>query len=446
MHQFSYILKSKKVINPEVLRVLSLIDAYPYRLLDTDMQSLGDLHDRLSVEFVDDCGSRTRAIYMTMNELRSLINSLEEKNKEIEKYNHSLKEQERALRRINNHSEANRIECQMRQPYWISPIRRIYDEKLKGGYGGEDRIEFPQEIHQNGYYTRENDKPKVVLENSTIYGVIPTYIHEMMHAYFDEKLGNAMNEAEFAEEPLAEYGMLKFLKSFVNTNPEYDYLLDNALRNVRNKQSLGPAHYGFGEYLFLNHSDVQWEQMLHRANPLIGETVPEYKDLMRMLYYVYPDESELPKVAQILHDVLCRAPREKKTTEEKTVRDSKGYTWLIFDASEIESLFEQYLSTCVLSEGSNDFLEDRTVKDYLHHLEFDILYKYVPHLRPKNFNSIYEMHSSGNIMKTLKALTGDVTFMSEDKADSNGSRLQALKQYYTFISTIELRHIIVLEE
>ena len=77
MHQFSYILKSKKVINPEVLRVLSLIDAYPYRLLDTDMQSLGDLHDRLSVEFVDDCGSRTRAIYMTMNELRSLINSLE---------------------------------------------------------------------------------------------------------------------------------------------------------------------------------------------------------------------------------------------------------------------------------------------------------------------------------------------------------------------------------
>ena len=311
MHQFSYILKSKKDINSEVLSVLSLIDAHPYRLPDTDMQSLGDLHDRLSVEFVDDCGSRTRVISMTMNELKSLINSLEEKNKEIEKYNQSLKGQEHALRRINNHAEANRI-----QPYWISPIRRIYDEKLKGGYGGEDRIEFPQEIHQNGYYTRENCKPKVVLNNSTIYGVIPTYIHEMMHAYFDEKLGNAMNDAEFAEEPLAEYGMLKFLKSFVNTNPEYDYLLDNALRNVRNKQSLGPAHYGFGEYLFLNHSDIQWEQMLHGANPLIGETVPEYKDLMRMLYYEYPDESELPKVAQILHDVLCRATGKKTTTLE----------------------------------------------------------------------------------------------------------------------------------
>jgi len=446
MNHFSYILNSTKDIKPEVLSVLSLIDAHPYQLPDTDMQSLGDLHDRISVEFVDDCGSRTRTISMTMNELKSLINSLERKNREIEKYNQFLKDQEFELRRINNHAEASRVECQMRQYYRISPIREIYEKRMKEGYDGDDNIEFPQKINLTGYYTRENDKPKVVLENSTIYGVIPTYIHEMMHAYFDEKLGNAMNEAEFAEEPLAEYGMLKFLKSFVNTNPEYDYLLDNALRNVRNKQSLGPAHYGFGEYLFLNHSDVQWEQMLHRANPLIGETVPEYKDLMRMLYYVYPDESELPKVAQILHDVLCRAPREKKTTEEKTVRDSKGYTWLILDASEIESLFEQYLSTCVLSEGSNDFLEDRTVKDYLHHLEFDILYKYVPHLRPKNFDSIYEMHSSGNIMKTLKALTGDVTFMSEDKADSNGSRLQALKHYYTFISTIELRHIIVLEE
>lgn len=447
MKQFSYISKTKKVIDPKVLSVLSLIDAHPYKLPDTDMQSLGDLHDRLSVEFVDDCGTRTRTISMTMDELKSLINSLEEKNKIIDEYNQTLRERELALRMNNNHSEANRVESQMRQRFWIAPIQRIYDQKVKENYAGEDKIDFPQEIYRSGYYTRENDKPKVVVENSTVYGVIPTYIHEMMHAYYDEKSGKTMNDAEFAEEPLAEYGMLRFLESFVNANPEYNYLLDNALWSIRRKQqSLGLAHYGFGEYLYLNHSDIPWEQMLHGAHPLIGDIVPEYEELIRMLYYAYPDESELPKVAQTLYDVLCRATKKETTSIEKTARDSKVYTWLIMDASEIKSLFEQYLSTCALSEVSNDLLEDSTVKDYLHHLEFDILYKHVPHLRPKHLDSVYEMNSSRTVMKTLKALIGDVTFMAKDKADSHGSRLQALKHYYTFISTIELRHVIALEE
>ena len=317
MKHFSYILKSAKDIDTEVLKVLSLIDAHPYQLPDTAMQSLGDLHNRLSVEFVDDCGSRTRTICMTMDELKSLINTLEERNKVIKEYNQALKKQELALRRINNHAEANRIECQMRQPYWISPIREIYDKKKKESYNGEDMIDFPQKISRSGYYTRENDKPRIVLEKSTLYGVIPTYIHEIMHAYYDEKLGKTMNNAEFVEEPLAEYGMLKFLKSFVAANPQYDYLLDNALRNVRIKQqSFGLAHYGFGEYLYQNHSNILWEQMLHRINPLIGETVPEYKDLTRMLYYVYPDKNELPKVEQTLYDILCRASEEADTIEK----------------------------------------------------------------------------------------------------------------------------------
>ena len=323
MKHFSYILNSTKDIKPEVLSVLSLIDAHPYQLPDTDMQSLGDLHDRLSVEFVDDCGARTRTIYMTMDELKSLISLLEERNKEILAYNQVLKEQEHALRRNNNHAEANRIECQMRQTYWISSIREIYENKLKKSYNGDDKIDFPQIVHRSGYYTRKDDKPKVVLENSTIYGVIPTYIHELMHAYYDEQLGT-MNDAEFVEEPLAEYGMLKFLESFVNANPEYNYLLDDALRCVRYKQqSLGMAHYGFGEYLYQNHSNIPWEQMLHRINPLIGDTVPEYKDLIRMLYYVYPDKNELPKVSQTLYDILCRASGKKAVTIENTVSASK---------------------------------------------------------------------------------------------------------------------------
>ena len=468
MKQFRYILKSNKVIDPEVLNVLSLIDAHPYQLPDTDMQSLGDLHDRLSLEFVDNCGSRTcgsrtRTISMTMNELKSLINSLEEKNKEIDEYNQAIKEQEGALRRINKHAEASRIESQMKQYYPILPIRNIYDKKLKEGYDGEDKIKFPQAVYRCGYYTRENDKPKVVVENSTIYEVIPTYIHEMMHAYYDEKLGKTMNDAEFAEEPLAEYGMLKFLKSFVNANPEYDYLFYTARWNVRNKQqSLGLAHYGFGEYLYRYYSTIPWEQMLHSANPLIGGIVPEYVDLMRMLYYAYPNDPELPDVAQTLYDVLWRATEKNTTTRpsttntsapvspipriEKTFSNSREYTWLIMDASEIESLFEEYLSTCVLSEKSNDLLDDSTVKNYLHHLEFGILFKHVPHLRPEHSDSIYEMNSSRSVIKILKALTGDKTFMSKDKADSNGSRLQALKHFYTFISTIELHHVIALIE
>ena len=426
---------------------MSIIDAHPYQFPDTDVQSLGDLHDRLSVEFVDDCGPRTRIIIMTMDELKSLINSLEEKNKEIEKYNQPLKEQERALRRINNHAEASRIECQMRQTYWISPIRKIYENKLKKGYNGEDKIDFPQIVHISGYYTRDNDKPKVVLENSTIFAIVPTYIHEIMHAYYDERLGETMNNAEFVEEPLAEYGMLKFLESFVNANPEYNYLLDNALRNVRDKQqTFGLAQYGFGEYLYLNHSSIPWEQMLHGIHPLIGDNVPKYKDLIRMLDYVYPDENELPKVSQTLYDVLSRASGKKEVTIEKAVSASDGRTWIFMDASEIRLLFEQYLSNCALSEENNDLLEDSTIKDYLYHLEFDSLFKHVPQLRPKLFDCIYEMTSSQKVFKTLTTLTADVTFMSEDKADSHGSRLQALKHYYTFLSTLELRHRIVLEE
>ena len=446
MKHFSYILNSTKDIKPEVLSVLSLIDAHPYQLPDTDMQSLGDLHDRLSVEFVDDCGARTRTVFMTMDELKSLISLLEERNKEIMAYNQVLKEQEHALRRINNHADANRIERQMRQTYWISSIREIYENKLKKSYNGDDKIDFPQIVHRSGYYTRKDDKPKVVLENSTIYGVIPTYIHELMHAYYDEQLGTR-NDAEFVEEPLAEYGMLKFLESFVNANPEYNYLLDDALRCVRNKQqSLGMAHYGFGEYLYQNHSNIPWEQMLHRINPLIGDTVPEYKDLIRMLYYVYPDKNELPKVSQTLYDILCRASGKKAVTIEKAVSASKDRTWIMMDVSEIESLFEQYLSTCALSEASNDLLNDSTVKDYLHHLEFDILYKHVPHLRPRVYDCIYEMTPSQNVLKNLKVLTADVTFMSGDKADSHHARLHALKHYYTFISAIELRHRILLIE
>lgn len=60
-----------------------------------------------------------------------------------------------------------------------------------------------------------------------VFYLITTFIHEVMHAYFDRPEHDKFPYAYFVEEPLAEFGMLLFLKETIMPDVLQDWAYDN---------------------------------------------------------------------------------------------------------------------------------------------------------------------------------------------------------------------------
>lgn len=165
-----------------------------------------------------------------------------------------------------------------------------------------------------GYYTRcgVSGGPEIVLlmdalKDDPILTAI-VYVHELMHAYYDMH-DTVHHYCPVIEEPIAEYGMLRFFDAFSKAFPSYIRVFKQALNHVeRKKWYPGVCHYGYGHYLFADmpNCPVKWDELYHNTCTAISPTSKEVKDYMSMISPArYPRDERACEIQ--LYMALCHA-------------------------------------------------------------------------------------------------------------------------------------------
>lgn len=289
---YKYLNSARYSLESSTLSLLERIDAFVYPLLSEkvfqyngkELQSatpqyvkLGQLHDTLEVELIDELPEKVETYSVTVGYAR----------REYEKMN-ALYEQ---VRNSFDSARGNRE--------YAAEL-----ERLMGDYGSAARfwkdildkhegepesttIEVESNIKVLGDYCRAaaGATPRVRLVNQhRDYAIAMTYIHEMFHAYYDWNHEAENAAIEYVEEALVEYAMLRFVAAFVAANPQEHRLLDEARWDVRSKLTCpGTAHYGLGAVLFNSYANVtEWELLYRKAKFSIdpqSPTVAQYTGL-----------------------------------------------------------------------------------------------------------------------------------------------------------------------
>ena len=318
--KYSKILRYSE-LDEDTLQLLEQIESYEYPISQPQYHNLGELRDTLTVEVTNKLGNdHIRIERISIADIKARI-------KELEKEKEAIDEQRKAIvnrmREIENPNLRNQLECQIK-PFLgydeLEHLKKVLEDNSNQPDNYMVEIKWP--IHRSGYYTRTGKDAKIVLEYNFGAEFISTYIHEMMHAFYDSaRLGNTPNSIEYVEEPLAEYGMLRFLSAFVQGNQQHKNLLDQVIRMVNEKQySFGLYHYAFGEYLFQNYPHIEWEKMLLSAKNKVDVNSPEYKSL-QAIFQARPKKNNQDKTAQLLYDILTKAngmPSEKIAKQKRT--------------------------------------------------------------------------------------------------------------------------------
>jgi len=327
---FRYSFEQHCELSQDIINLLEQVDAFPFSQLSYSLgaslyQSLGDIHNSLeNVDVRSDAGARTHTIRMTIQEIKKLLDKWYDEINRIKAHNNRIHQK---MDQCQNQEEWKQLRKQLiPDDEWPRPL--ILERVLEEHANEPDNTEVDIEIthYLGGYYTRNSNQPVqgyVVLRYDTrTYPLVCTYIHEMMHAFYDADLSQPHNDAEYVEEPLAEFGMLHFVESFVRSHPEHSGMLTYAKDCVRKKQSnFGIAHYGFGAYLFENFSNIEWERLMRKAHSSIDNTTSLYAELKQKLEGVYPSQDNLPYTAQLLHDILTDSTnkcRKRIITTQRT--------------------------------------------------------------------------------------------------------------------------------
>ena len=162
--------------------------------------------------------------------------------------------------------------------------------------------EYTFEVELLGKYTRVNGKPTIYLmwgtlmrknDHENLTAIV--YVHELMHAYFDmhnDEEGNYLPHpyCPVIEEPIAEFGMLRFMEMFDRANPSLG-ILGKAISHVRaKKNSFGVCHYGFGYYLYEDRNNfcTNWVDLFHMSCLGIdefGTAMGAYQSLISPITY-----------------------------------------------------------------------------------------------------------------------------------------------------------------
>ena len=162
--------------------------------------------------------------------------------------------------------------------------------------------EYTFEVELLGKYTRVNGKPTIYLmwgtlmhkkDHENLTAIV--YVHELMHAYFDmhyDEKGNYIPHPHCSviEEPIAEFGMLRFMEMFDRANPSLG-ILGKAISHVKaKKNSFGVCHYGFGYYLYEDRKNfcTNWVDLFHMSCLGIdefGTSMKAYKSLISPITY-----------------------------------------------------------------------------------------------------------------------------------------------------------------
>ena len=197
--------------------------------------------------------------------------------------------------------------------------------------------EYTFEVELLGKYTRVNGKPTIYLmwgtlmrknDHENLTAIV--YVHELMHAYFDmhyDEKGNYIPHPHcpVIEEPIAEFGMLRFMEMFDRANPSLG-ILGKAISHVRaKKNSFGVCHYGFGYYLYEDRNNfcTDWVDLFHMSCLGIdefGTAMGAYQSLISPITY--------PSHEYLCEEALYKVVRPKRfffTTNVGVYRPTAGY-------------------------------------------------------------------------------------------------------------------------
>lgn len=235
----------------------------------------GEIHDEVDVILKD---QEIREVTVSLDELLKELHRLEE---ELEKRKKAGVGQE----------ELGEIQGK------ISSLKKIIAYCRAHGLS-----EYTFEVELLGEYTRVDGKPTIYLMWGTLMGkkdhenrTAIVYVHELMHAYFDmhyDEKGNYLPHPHCSviEEPIAEFGMLRFMEMFDRVDPSRR-ILSQAISHVKAKKSIfGVCHYGFGYYLYegRNNFCTNWVDLFHMSCLGIdefGAAMGAYKTLISPITY-----------------------------------------------------------------------------------------------------------------------------------------------------------------
>ena len=197
--------------------------------------------------------------------------------------------------------------------------------------------EYTFEVELLGKYTRVNGKPTIYLmwgtlmhkkDHENLTAIV--YVHELMHAYFDmhyDAKGNYIPHPHCSviEEPIAEFGMLRFMEMFDRVDPSRR-ILEKAISHVKaKKNSFGVCHYGFGYYLYEDRNNfcTNWVDLFHMSCLGIdefGTAMGAYQSLISPITY--------PSHEYLCEEALYKVVRPKRfffTTNVGVYLPTAGY-------------------------------------------------------------------------------------------------------------------------
>ena len=289
---YKYQNSARYSLESSTLSLLERIDAFVYPLLSEkvfqyngkELQSatpqyvnLGQLHDTLEVELVDELPEEVETYRVTVGYARREYEKMNALYEQVRNSFDSARE---------NREYADELERLMGD---YGSAARFWKDILNKHEGEPESttIEVESNIKVLGDYCRAaaGATPRVRLVNQhRDYAIAMTYIHEMFHAYYDWNHEAENAAIEYVEEALVEYAMLRFVAAFVAANPQEHRLLDEARWDVRSKLTrLGTAHYGLGAVLFNSYANAaEWELLYRKAKFSIdpqSPTVAQYKGL-----------------------------------------------------------------------------------------------------------------------------------------------------------------------
>ena len=283
---FNYTSPEGLTLNPSTEALMLAVDNFHYDVLNPDFSSFGEIHNTLDIRLVSQSDIKKRTIYVKLGDLRERLNKMLTRNQQIRKQ-----------------YEETRVESILAGLCDTSYFEDIVNQHA----GKDDTVVVAIETFQErlGYYKREKGRGLIVLvKKRNENQMVATLIHEYIHAWADKEATGDMNDAEYAEEEIAEYGMLHFLQAIAGSDNQFHQILLDAINDVENKKrTLGLVHYGFGAELYYNYAHINWERLLRDAHTLVGTGIKEYDELKNLLQ-TYPEKNNLNKVANLLYDVL----------------------------------------------------------------------------------------------------------------------------------------------
>ena len=273
----------------------------------------GEIHDEVDVILKD-------------QEIREVTVTLAELVKELERLEDELEKRNKAGADEKELGEIQEIQDKLFR------LKDIIAYCRKNGLS-----EYTFEVELLGKYTRVNGKPTIYLmwgtlmhkkDHENLTAIV--YVHELMHAYFDmhyDAKGNYIPHPHCSviEEPIAEFGMLRFMEMFDRVDPSRR-ILGKAISHVKaKKNSFGVCHYGFGYYLYEDRNNfcTNWVDLFHMSCLGIdefGTSMKAYKSLISTITY--------PSHEYLCEEALYKVVRPKRfffTTNVGVYRPTAGY-------------------------------------------------------------------------------------------------------------------------